>query len=144
MKKIIILIVFCTQVSMPAMSVQKCVLSPNSEQDVGGVSVGMIDNTDWYVNFIGASGELLVKYKGIALCAMTSGRRSSATDYISQSTNFTANKYCWCKTVSPAESKWIAAFTEDLVSGGDCLSRCSTACGDLYRYHLAGDGFFYN
>ncbi len=78
----------------------------------------------------GGTGETgLFSVTGIAQCSSQSGSLGSAlTSLKTVSSNDAGDdKYCWCKMISPAISRWVFAYSYGTASkcSYSCVARCS-------------------
>ena len=121
MKKIFFLLCFAFSVSAYA-TIRQCVYvptkAPSSESDFeGGVEWNMTTNG--------------VQISGVAACAQMGGTVGATRDVISRSATISSNIYCWCKSYSPAVSKWVFVGSE---AAADCRYYCANICSNLDFY----------
>ena len=109
---------------VPAHGVTKCIKLNSSTQCVPrGISSNTIDITfdcnDMRVTIIGA-------------CSSTVGTTMGQVTSSALSTSYTDadNKYCWCKMISPAVSKWVYYN----VVGG-CATGCTFECASALPFY---------
>ena len=65
---------------------------------------------------------------GIGICSSTECATHQYATATELDTSFTTNdhKYCWCKMISPAVSRWVSVGP--YTSAGDCARYCTYAC----------------
>ena len=106
---LVIAITFC----QPASAVTKCV-KLNSSTTCSDYS-GAFGQSNWSATCGGIS------IQGVTFCGSQNGGSVGATtDAVTTSST---NKYCWCKMVSPAVSRWVFAGADD-----HCAYRCADRC----------------
>ena len=112
---LVIAITFC----QPVYAVTKCV-KLNSSTTCSDFS-GEYNQSNWSATCGGVS------IQGVAFCGSQDGGETGATtDAVTTSTTSDNNKYCWCKMVSPAVSRWV--FTQAITPAGYCANNCAFVC----------------
>ncbi len=117
MKKIAFLLCMLTT---PGFCVQKCVYFDPTVN--GSSDYSTCPNCDWGVKFYnffvgGVSGA----------CTSNGGNQGDiADDLVFDTDNQDNNRFCWCKSVIPAVSKWVLVYEE--YSEQDCSYSCQTIC----------------
>ena len=107
-------------VPAPASTVTKCV-KLTSSTTCSNYS-GEINQSNWSVTCDGVS------VQGVAFCGSQDGGSAIATtDAVTTSSTIDNNKYCWCKMVSPAVSRWVLQYRSH-TSAGDCARTCANSC----------------
>ena len=114
--------------SQPAMAVTKCVALNSSTEctsDFGQYEY----HTDWAATC--TTNGVSTPISGIGICSSTEGgyEYARATELDTSSTS-DYNKYCWCRMISPAVSRWV--FTLSKPTAGSCARDCASSC----VYHL--------
>ena len=101
----------------PATAVTKCVKLRTDTS----CSSGSGSDSNWSAN----CGD--VSINGVAICGSETGYYVGTTsESVTASTTSNANKYCWCKMVSPAVSPWVFRFAYS--SETECFSSCAGGC----------------
>ena len=109
-------------VPAPASTVTKCVKLTSSTTcpDYSGE----YGQSNWSATCDG------VPIQGVTFCGSQDGGSIGATtDAVTTSSTSTDNKYCWCKMVSPAVSRWILSSAG--MSVGYCANACANLCASL-------------
>lgn len=118
-KHLLIAGLICMATIPPAMAVTKCV-KLNSSTTCSTYS-GAYKQSNWSATCGGVS------IQGVAFCGSQNGGSTGATtDAVTTSTTSDNNKYCWCKMVSPAVSRWV--FDRAITSAGSCADNCAHLC----------------
>ena len=126
-KNLLIAGLICMATIPPATAVTKCV-KLNSSTTCSSNS-GEYGQSNWSATCGGVS------IQGVAFCGSRNGGSVGATtDAVTTSTTSDNNKYCWCKMVSPAVSRWV--FTYAYTSAGRCADDCAYYCA-LYARNNA-------
>ena len=121
-KHLLIAGLICVATIPPAMAVTKCVKLSSSTTcpDYSGAT----GQSNWSATCGGIS------IQGVAFCGSQNGGSAGATtDAVTTSSTSNDNKYCWCKMVSPAVSRWV--FNLALASAGFCANRCAYYCAGI-------------
>lgn len=90
-----------------------------------------------------------VSVQGVAVCSSTASTTigsSSTAPYVSSTTS--SNKYCKCKMVSPAVSRWIVPGTctdsmciePSLMTAAECAEYCGLMCASAIAGMYGNDG----
>ncbi len=127
-KHLLIAGLICVATIPPAMAVTKCVKLSSSTTcpDYSGAT----GQSNWSATCGGIS------IQGVAFCGSQNGGSAGATtDAVTTSTTSTDNKYCWCKMVSPAVSRWV--FYSANSSGGRCADLCAYNCASIAHYNAS-------
>ena len=123
-KHLLIAGLICVATIPPAMAVTKCV-KLNSSTTCSSSS-GAYRQSNWSATCGGVS------IQGVAFCGSQDGGSAGATtDAVTTSSTSDNNKYCWCKMVSPAVSRWV--FNYASASAGSCANSCATYCASDAR-----------
>ena len=118
-KHLLIAGLICVVAIPPAFAVTKCVKLNSSTKCSGGDVEYLKPN--WSANCDGMT------IQGVAFCGSQNGGSTGATSTtVTTSTTSDDNKYCWCKMVSPAVSRWVSRHT--YASDGPCASICAGSC----------------
>ena len=116
-KHLLIAGLICMATIPPAVAVTKCVKLTSSTTCSNYSNSGS--------NWSATCGD--VPIQGVAFCGSQNGGSVGATtDAVTTSRNADDNKYCWCKMVSPAVSRWV--FYNASTSVGYCVYSCASAC----------------
>lgn len=92
--------------------------------------------SDWGSNCTGVNGASITVH-GIALCGSDAGVSSGATvDSVRVSGTVSQNRYCYCKMVQPAVSRWV--FAKQHSSDGDCAYWCQNSCAAFMNDNTNG------
>lgn len=122
-KHLIIAGIICAASIPPAAAVTKCV-ALNSISTTCNVGYSFA-RLDWSTTC--KTNGIYVPIVGIAGCSSKNGGTIGTTsDSIPTSSTSDDNKYCWCKMVSPAVSRWV--YYGSLSSAGNCAYNCSGSC----------------
>ncbi len=110
---------FCMVAIPPAFAVTKCVkLTPSTTCSTYSGEHGQ---SNWSATCDG------VPVEGVAFCGSQNGGSQGATSTaVTISTTSDDNKYCWCKMVSPAVSRWV--FNNAGLSAYTCADACAYNC----------------
>ena len=108
---LVIAITFC----QPVYAVTKCV-KLNSSTTCSSNS-GEFGQSNWSATCGG------VPIQGVTFCGSQKGGSVGATTDAVTTGSTSDNKYCWCKMVSPAVSRWVFASAD-----GSCAYRCADHC----------------
>ena len=125
MKKYLLIVgLLCVAIIPPAFAVTKCVkLTPSTTCSDFWDEYGQ---SNWSATCDGVS------VQGVAFCGSQKGGSNGATtDAVTTSSTSDDNKYCWCKMVSPAVSRWVFAYSG--ASAGDCALNCAAYCARSAR-----------
>ena len=118
-KHLLIAGLICMATIPPVSAVTKCV-KLSSSTTCSNYS-GATGQSNWSVTCGGVS------VQGVAFCGSQSGGSQGATSTtVTISSTVDNNKYCWCKMVSPAVSRWV--FHGAVTSAGYCANRCAHSC----------------
>ncbi len=127
-KHLLIAGLICMATIPPAAAVTKCV-KLNSSTTCSAYS-GIANQSNW-------SATCGVSIQGVAFCGSQNGGSTGATTgAVTTSSTIDNNKYCWCKMVSPAVSRWV--FYGDRESASNCVSICARICAS----YAAGNASF--
>ena len=119
-KHLLIAGLICVATIPPASAVTKCVKQPSSSQVFSDV-IGIVRQSDWFATYDG------VQIHGIGFCGSQYGVSvGQTTDTVKTSSSNDANKYCWCRMISPAVSQWV--FYSEYESHRVCASDCAQYC----------------
>ena len=135
-KHLLIAGLLCAVTIPPVSAVTKCVkLTPSTTCTSGNAESGQLN---WSVT----CGGILIQ--GIAGCGSTKFNAVGTTsDTVTTSTTADNNKYCWCKMISPAVSKWV--FNIDNVTASACATSCAANCaGRVQQFPALRGGLFGN
>ena len=132
MKKHLILVgVFSVAIvqSQPAMAVTKCV-ALNSRSTTCAYASSEFDVTDWTTTC--TTNDVSIPIKGIGICVNASASAlGTTTTQLELSSTADDNKYCWCRMISPAVSRWV--YVNSTPTAGDCHHRCASYCAAHVR-----------
>ncbi|HIS70740.1 MAG TPA: hypothetical protein IAD02_01995 [Candidatus Enterousia intestinigallinarum] len=118
-KHLIIAGIICAASIPPAYAVTKCVKLTSSTTCTS--SSGATGQSNWSATCGG------IEIQGVAFCGSQDGYSFGATsETVTTSSTSDDNKYCWCKMVSPAVSRWV--FFNARTSAGICLNSCANGC----------------
>lgn len=74
----------------------------------------------------------------VGQCGSVSGTADVSTlDNVTISATTTNNKYCWCKIVSPAVSKWVYRY--EYSASSSCFQQCARGCRNAMIFNSATD-----
>lgn len=75
----------------------------------------------------------------VSQCSSSTGTAdvTTADDIVINSTTPANNKYCWCRIVSPATSKWVYRYAYS--SNTSCAYSCSRGCANAFLYSMDND-----
>lgn len=126
--KLIIAGLVCIITAPPAHAVTKCV-ALNSNTTCTSSSTQCLNHTDWAATC--TTNGVSTPISGIGICSSTEGASQYATA-TELDTSYTDddNKYCWCRMISPAVSRWV--FNSSNTSAGSCAQMCAYRCA----YHV--------
>ncbi len=113
----------------PANAVVKCVLRPNNCLFI----LNTDDGDNMWSRRCSSGGNSLV-ITGISACARY---MFDVTESLNVDTNGDMNNSCYCKVLSPFESKWV---WNGSYSGDECAEECEKRCG----YSVYWEKFFNN
>ncbi len=117
-KHLIIVGIICAVTIPPAYAVTKCVKLTSSTTCTTSTSNG----SNWYATCGG------IEIQGVAFCgSQNGGSEGVTTETVPTSSTSEDNRYCWCKMVSPAVSRWVFAYNGH-GSAGHCADECSLYC----------------
>ena len=117
-KHLIIAGIICAASIPPAYAVTKCVKLTSSTTCNPGSNNGV---ADWSATCGG------IAIQGVAFCgSQDGGSVGTKSENVTTSSTSDDNKYCWCKMVSPAVSRWV--FFNARTSAGICLNSCANGC----------------
>lgn len=98
----------------------KCVATLSSSQSC------QIDSKIGFIGWQVTCGQM--KLIGTGACSNISGGKIAAqADNIPAANSSDINKFCWCRMMSPAVSKWI--FSYPFSSAAECAYGCGYRCG---------------
>ena len=118
----------CAATIPPAFAVTKCV-KLNSSTTCSDFS-GATGQSNWSATCGGVS------VQGVAFCgSQDGGLVVTASTAVTTSSTSNNNKYCWCKMVSPAVSRWV--FVRANPSAGDCATDCPFFCANNAQYNAS-------
>ena len=134
MKKYLLIVgLICAATIPSAFAVTKCV-KLNSSTTCSDFS-GATGQSNWSATCGGVS------VQGVAFCGSQKGGSNGATtDAVTTSSTSDDNKYCWCKMVSPAVSRWVFAYSG--ASAGDCAFNCAAYCARSRNFASFRSGLF--
>ena len=132
MKSKIILVgaMLCAITTTGAHAVTKCVkLAPSRTTCTANYSE-FSGKADWTATCTTSGTKITVQ--GIGVCSSTNGGTRGATaDTLAISSDASRNEYCWCKMISPANSKWTYQWF------GVCPETCALTCAGQLQSNLA-------
>ncbi len=128
--KIIIAGLLCTIIAPPALAVTKCVALNSSSTTCTSDFLQYDYHTDWAATC--TTNGVSTPISGIGICSGTNGASQYATA-TELDTFLTSddNKYCWCRMISPAVSRWV--FYGSSASAGICARRCAYICANVVQ-----------
>lgn len=141
MKKTLILTALGATIMSPAIAaVQKCVSLQATENytSLFGSAVE-VKCADW--GAIGSTSKITVE--GVGVCSNNAGTSSTRDNLSFDTSSTTNNKYCWCKMISPAISKWVYSGGNK-TSEATCLRDCAANCAAAMQYSNYRGYFFSN
>ena len=68
---------------------------------------------------------------GIGICSSTRGSDYQTATELDTSETSDDNKYCWCRMISPAVSRWV--FHSWHTKAGFCARMCASYCANRVR-----------
>ena len=118
-KTLILPITACIiSIPLPVFAVIKCVkLNPTAACSDG---IGEGSRLDWSANCGGT------QISGIAVCAANSATIGTVRSTVTTSDKSNANKYCYCRMISPVTSKYV--YYSSNSSTDYCLTWCASGC----------------
>ena len=119
-KHLLIAGLICMATIPPAVAVTKCVKL--SLSTTCSSSSGEYAQSNWSAT----CGD--VPIQGIAFCGSQNGGSTGATTDAITNNSADNKKYCWCKMVSPAVSRWVLSSTISL--GSSCAHYCARYCAN--------------
>ena len=140
MKKTLFLFALGAIMATPAIAVQKCVAlqaTENYTSAFGGTSD--VRCADWGAT--GATNNITVE--GVGVCSNNAGTQATRDNLSFDVSSTTNNKYCWCKMISPAISKWVYPGTSN-TSEANCLKYCAASCAQAMTDSYYRGYFFKN
>ena len=120
-KHLIIVGIICAASIPPAYAVTKCVKLTSSTTCTS--SSGATGQSNWSATCGG------IEIQGVAFCGSQNGGSVGATTE-TVTTSRDNNKYCWCKMVSPAVSRWLFGAAS---SADDCPFLCAMYCANVAK-----------
>ena len=122
-KHLIIAGIICAASIPPAYAVTKCVkLTPSTL-----CTTSSSNGSNWYATCGG------IAIQGVAFCgSLDGGPVGATTETVTTSSISDNNKYCWCKMVSPAVSRWV--YSRAYALAGECASDCAYVCASNAQY----------
>lgn len=142
MNKMLILTVMGTAIISPAIAaVQKCVSLQATENYTSAFGATAVEAkcADW-----GATGNTSkITVEGVGVCSNNAGTSSTRDNLSFDTSSTTNNKYCWCKMISPAISKWVFSGASQ-TSEANCLKYCAASCAAAMTYSNYRGYFFSN
>lgn len=125
-KYLIVAGIICAASIPPATAVTKCV-ALNRSNTRCGQQTPPYNVADWTTTC--TTNETEIQISGIGICSATTGTTSqmgkTATS-LNMSSTAADNKYCWCRMISPAVSRWV--FRWPMQSADDCSKECAKLC----------------
>ena len=119
-KHLLIAGLLCVTTITPAAAVTKCVKLTSSTTCSNSSHSG----SNWSVTCDG------VPVEGVGFCVSQVGNAiGAAATAVTVSLSSDDNKYCWCKMVSPAVSRWIYATT----FSSRCADNCTNYCANVAK-----------
>ena len=124
--------IFCVVTTTSVHAVTKCVALNSSSTTCTSDDSQNTGHPEWDATC--TTNGVSTPISGIGVCSSKSGSSigQTATELATSSTSG-ANKYCWCKMISPVVSKWV--YTYSFANSSDS---CPAACS---RYLVLHDGF---
>ena len=133
--------IFCVVTTTSVHAVTKCVALNSSSTTCTSDASQNTGHPEW--NATCTTNGVSTPISGIGVCSSTSGSSigQTATELATSSTSG-ANKYCWCKMISPAVSaRWV--FYARFGSVDSCVWGCAQGCADyLKEYASFRSGMF--
>ena len=118
-KHLLIAGLLCVAIIPPAFAVTKCVKLTSST--TCSTYSGERGQSNWSATCGGVS------IQGVAFCGSQNGGSQGATSTaVTISTTSDDNKYCWCRMISPAVSRWV--FNNASLSAYTCANDCAYNC----------------
>ena len=132
--------ILCAISAAPAHAVTKCV-ALNSNTTCTSDYVQYQNHTDWAATC--TTNGVSTPISGIGICSSTSDSSTSQTaTELDISSTSDDNKYCWCRMISPAVSRWV--YANKIPSANYCPQNCAYFCADyvqrimMFRVRLFG------
>ena len=117
-KHLIIAGIICVASIPSAYAVTKCVKLTSSTTCTGPSGNG----SNWSATCGG------IEIQGVAFCGSQNGvLAGTKSENVTTSSTSDNNKYCWCKMVSPAVSRWVF-YPADTLLAGYCTHSCAYLC----------------
>ena len=118
-KHLIIAGIICAASIPPAAAVTKCVALNSSTTCTS--SSGAPGQSNWSATCGG------IEIQGVAFCGSRNGVfAGTKSENVTTGSTSDDNKYCWCKMVSPAVSRWVFHPADTLA--GSCAYSCAYLC----------------
>ena len=133
MKRIIVLYLaiapVCAITTTGAHAVTKCVALNSSTTCTSNDSL-YLNHADWAATC--TTNGVSTPISGIGICVNTEGGSigSISTELVPSSISDN-NRYCWCRMISPAVSRWV--FYGSTASAGVCDRRCAYICANVVQ-----------
>ena len=124
--------IFCAMVAAPAHAVTKCVALNSSTTCTSSYSQYQ-GHTDWAATC--TTNGVSTPISGIGICSSTQGSKYQTATELDTSSTADDNKYCWCRMISPAVSRWV--FYHSTASSGFCAQGCARDCASGVRLNAA-------
>ena len=122
--------ILCAITTTGAQAVTKCVAWDGGTTCTSDYSQYQY-HTDWAATC--TTNGVSTPISGIGICSSTSGSsagKETATELDTSSTS-DDNKYCWCRMISPAVSRWV--FANKIPSANYCPQNCAYFCADYVQ-----------
>lgn len=120
----------CAITTTGAHAVTKCVaLNSSTTCDPGSITQYQ-NHTDWAATC--TTNGVSTPISGIGICSSTQGSGYQTATDLDTSSTADDNKYCWCRMISPAVSRWVYSSSP---SNQYCDRYCAHYCTlNLYVY----------
>ena len=126
----------CAITTTGAHAVTKCV-ALNSSTTCTSSPTQYQYHTDWADTC--TTNGVSTPISGIGICSSTKGAYQYATaTKLDISSTSDDNKYCWCRMISPAVSRWVySSYSSAGVCAQLCAANCATNVRDLAAFRSA-------
>ena len=132
-------IILCAATATDTHAVTKCVaLGYNTTCSISSTDDDNV--ADWTTTC--TTNGISTTIKGIGVCSATKGSMTNSTSASNLQISSTPanNRYCWCRMINPAVSRWIYDSTPNNEQGFECARDCAYRCGSS----LYSDSIFRN
>ena len=118
----------CAITTTGAHAVTKCVAF-NSSTTCTSDDTQYQGHTDWAATC--TTNGVSTPISGIGICSSIRASQYATATELDTSSTPDDNKYCWCRMISPAVSRWVYRFS--FTSAGLCARLCALNCAIAVR-----------